>query len=319
MRTYLVFAATLVMMAAASPVVIAQIALPYGTGPGQVAFLNAKIQPDAEELHPLGPQSFRCTTGGFWIADSVAGRLLCLDQAGKILANLPVASGPGGLIEDLALSFSPAGDVSAIYLLDGHTQQILEVAPDGTQRRALGGSGDAAGSFLQAELIEVNAAGQIFVADRARQSLTVFAPTGAVLRDLHWEWSGFCLDPAGNLCRLHWDETAAVTHLIVETPEGKLIRDVVLDIGEHTDPRVWRVNADGEALVSWVPATGFNGAFKIASFAVTGKPLVTGVLTPPVAMNRFLDQTPDGKLIHAVANYEDAPDSSFRLEPFTLK
>ncbi|NLI77309.1 MAG: hypothetical protein GX442_12815 [Candidatus Riflebacteria bacterium] len=310
----------LALVAFALPASAAGITLPYGTGDGQVAFFNAKNHPESEELHPWGPQSFRCAPdGSFWVADSVANRILHLSADGKVQATLPVASAPGGLIADLALAAGPDGQVTSLFVLSGQGNLVVELGPDGTQKRAFGGEGDAAGTFLQPELIEVNAAGQIFVADRARQSLTIFTPTGQVLRDLHWEWSGFCLDPAGNLCRLRWDEPASVTHLIIETPDGKPIRDTVLDIGDHTDPRLWRVTAAGEALVSWIPGTGFAGFFPIATFDTAGQKTVTAKIVPPVAMNRFLDQATDGSLVHSVANYDDAPDGAFRLEPFSLK
>lgn len=318
MRIPLLSIVLLLVLANAS-CLLAQVALTYGPGPNQVSFINAKSDPNAEELFPIGPKSFRCAADGFWLVDSLAFRLLRLAPSGEVLTTFAVASGPAGFLEDLAVVSAADGQVSALYLIDGNTQQVIELAADGTLQRTFAGHGDAPGHFLQAELIEVNAAGQIFVADRARQTLTIFTSDAQVLRELHWEWSGFCLDPSGNLCRLRWDEEAGVNHLLIETADGQPVRDTILAVGAHTDPRLWRVTAAGEALVSWVPATGFAGAFKIASFDSAGQPVAVGEIVPPASMNRFLDQNAAGELIHVCADLESAPDGVFQLQPLALR
>ena len=297
----------------------AAVSLDYGTGENQVSYMNPTSHPNQEELHPYGPQSFRWAGGEFWVADSLAGRILRVSPEGKIVGKILVASTTYGLLEDISLRCDKDGKVQGVFVLAARTQEILEYSPDGRLVRTLGGAGEGNGTFGQLSGIQVGPAGHVVVADHANQTLTVFNPDGKMMREIHWEWSGFCLDKDGNLCYLHWDPDAQVTHLVVETIDGKNLRDVPLAIGEHTNPILWFLTSVGTPVITYVPGEGFAGKYKIAGFDDKGQPTRFSELVPPVAMNRFVEQADDGSLFIGVANYDTAPAGTFKIEPFELK
>ncbi|NLI78680.1 MAG: hypothetical protein GX442_19850 [Candidatus Riflebacteria bacterium] len=309
----------LVLTALTAPAALAGVSLPYGTGAGQVSFYNANNHPDAEEPVPLGPLSFRVAGGDFWIADSVAGRIFHVDGQGKVLATLAVPkSGPVILIEDIALIRDAAGKVQGVWALNGGAQEVVRLALDGTVVKKFGTRGDEPGTFVQMHRLEVGPDGRLFIADKGRQKILVFSPEGAFEREVPWQWSGLCLDAAGNLCRLVWDDAAKVNHLVVETPEGKPVKDVVLDLGTHFDPELWFLNDQGEACLTFTPATGFEGTFTFAVCGADGKPVKRAELKPPIAMNRYLDKAETG-LFLGVADYNDPPKGEFKIEAWSPK
>ncbi len=313
--TWSTFAFLFLSMGVAS----AGISLPYGEKDGQVAFYNQVNHPDSEELNPWGPMSFRLDGTDFWVLDSVGSRILRVGADGKVLATIPVPKAENDILEDFALEKGKDGAIIAIYVLSAATQEIIKIAPDGKVLARFGGKGDASGNFLQFFRLEVGKSGRIYVVDKARQTLTVLSPEGKFVREVHWEWSGFALDPSENLCYLKWDEKARVNHLLIEDAEGKKVKEIVLQIGEHTNPDLWFVNAAGEAILAYIPPEGFKGNYGIARCGSDGKPIVVTQLKPPVVMNRYLEQTPSGEFFLGVANFGEAPKGSFKIESYTLK
>lgn len=297
----------------------AEVSLSYGKEDGKLSFMNATLASDVEQLHPEGPQSFRAHNGEFFVADSLAGRIIRLGADGKILAIIPVQEKPEGMIEDFALVLDAAGAVQSILALTSMNQEIVQVGLDGKVLQKLGGLGDSAGKFNQFQMIETGPNGLFAVADVGRQTLTLFAADGKVIREIRWEWSGFCFDPNGNLAYLKWNETEKANHLILETPDGKPVKDIALGLDQHTNPRLWEVSKDGEALVSYTPGDGFKGLLKIALCEASGKPKTVTDFIPPVVLNRFLAPNPKGGYFMVSADYEKAPEGAFTIVDFSLK
>lgn len=303
-----------VFLFCAAPALWAAVALPYGDEPGKVAFYNSNNHPEAEEPVPLGPLSFRVARGECWVADSVAGRLYRLDDQGKLLKTLPVPKeGETILLEDIALIKDPNGQVEGIWVLEGGAQHVIRLAPEGEVVKTFGGRGDQPGQFIQMHRLEVGPDGRLFIADKGRQKILIFAADGTFEREVPWQWSGLCLDAAGNLCRLWYDEAKKTTSLVIETPDGKPVKTVPLALGDHSDPELWFMNERGEACLTYVPATGFAGVFKFAVCGPDGQPRQIVDLKPPLAMNRFLDRG-EGTFFLGVADYRAAPAGEFRIE-----
>ncbi|HNW35463.1 MAG TPA: hypothetical protein PKM25_11060 [Candidatus Ozemobacteraceae bacterium] len=290
----------------------------YGTEKAQVGFMNQTSNPNQEELHPWGPRSFRVHNGEFWVADSVGGRVLHLAADGKLLHEVSVGT-TSALIEDIALKTDAAGAVEGVFVVRSDTQEVVLLGLDGKRQMTFGSLGDEPGKFTQATFVECGKTGHVFVADVARETLDVFNPDGSFLRELHWEWSGFALDPAGNLARLKWDGEAKIGHLIIETPDGKQVNDIGLQIEDHTNPKLWWVGSKGESLVTYIPPAGFKGEYSWAICDTFGKPTSSGRVKPPVVMSRFLAQDLDATWYLVAADFNEAPKGNVKIETYEFK
>ena len=297
------------------------ISLPYGTGNDHVAFANASNHPGTDDPVPVGPLAFRASGEEFWVADTIGSRIYQVSAAGKITARIPVAEhGKKPMLQDLALVKDAGGKVTSVWILNSTTQEVLQVALNGKILAKLGGHGKDAGRFLQAERIEVDQAGHVYVADVARRCISVFdSAKKALVREVPWEWSGFCLDDKGNLCRLHWAPTEKKTHLVIETPDGKQLRDSVLPLGDHMNPVLWSVSEAAGVLVSFTPKAGFKGTYTLAHCGIDGAEISSTQFKPPFQMNRYLESA-DGKAVWlAVADYREAPKGSFGISRLAVK
>jgi hypothetical protein len=290
-----------------------ELSLPFGSKTDQVGFQNATTNPDQEMLVPLGPLSFRCHRQEIWVADSVKGRLLLLSSDGAIQKTLAVLPATDGPLVDFAIHQAPNGDIISFWVLAQGSQRVVQVSPTGEVVHSFGGRGPEAGKFLQLNRIEINASGTLFIGDKLKQNIACFSVDGQFLRERHWEWSGFCLTPAGYFCRLTWDETLKVNHLLIEDHDGVVKTSKALDLPPHRNPKLWAVDQQGQALVSYIPAEGFKGSYGIRLCDSAGKPVKTSTMTPPLVMNRFLDTAPDGTLILGTGDFSKAPDGFFGL------
>lgn len=297
---------------------VSALTLGYGAEKTQVGVINQTTHPHMEELNPWGPLSFRVHGGEFWVADTVGGRILHLSADAKLLHELGIGT-TSAMLEDIALKLDAAGAVEGVLAIRADTQEVVLMDLDGKVTKTYGGQGDEPGRFLQATFVDISAAGNVFVADAGRQILCVFNPDGSVLREMHWEWSGFALDPAGNLARLQWDDQAKIGHLVIETPDGKKLNDIGLQIEEHTNPKLWLVGKDGSSLVTYIPPAGFKGEYSWAMCDAFGKVTSSGRVKPPVVMNRYLAQDRDGTWYLGVGDYNEAPNGNLKIEKYEFK
>ena len=84
------FIASCILLTASA--VWADVAVPYGEGSGKVDFINNKRFPKLGDPLPTGPLAFRMIEDKVWVADSVGGKLMQLDQKGKIISEISVLS-----------------------------------------------------------------------------------------------------------------------------------------------------------------------------------------------------------------------------------
>ncbi len=300
----------------------AEFSLPFGSGAGQVGFFNTNNHPDVEELVPVGPMAFRINGNEAWVADSMGGRVLRVTANGKVLAALSVTTATETSVQDLAIATDRKGQVTTLWVLDAITQQIVEMSPDGKTLRRLGGEGDEPGRFVQLHRIEIGKSGRLYVADKARQTITVLdGQSGTVVRERHWEWSGFCLDVRENLCQLKWDGEAKETHLIREDFDGKLIDDTILALPPHGNPELWWINPDGEAIITFYPMLGEGqaGPLTLARVKMSdGKVSGTREINTPMVMSRGIE--PAGSGIWVVASdYAAAPKGAFAIKRLPIR
>lgn len=311
----------IVALLVASTAMAAEVSLSYGTGDGQVAFMNATTHPKVELLNPLGPLAFRVSGTDFYVLDSIGGRVLQVGADGKVAATIKILEKPDpeNILEDLALVRDSAGKVQSFLVIASKDQEILQVGLDGKLIRKVGGAGNSSGKFTQLQLVEAAPDGSFAAADLGRQVLALFNAEGKFVREFHWDWSGLCFDPSGNFCFLKWDATAKANFLVVESLDGKTTRGTKMEIGAHTNPRLWVVNKDGEALISYIPPEGFKGTFKVAACDAKGKPKSVKDLVPPVAMNRYLDSDAQENFSLISAHYGKAPEGAFKIMPCSVK
>ena len=219
----------------------------------------------------------------------------------------------------MAVLKDSSGKLQSLLVISSKEQEIVQIAPDGKIIRKVGGMGNSPGKFTQLQLVEAAPDGSFAAADLGRQVLALFNSEGKFVREVHWEWSGFCFDPEGNICFLRWDDASKVNTLVVETLDGKSVKKQPLEIGPHTNPRLWSVNKDGETLISYIPPEGFKGKYKIALCDAKGKPESVKDLIPPVVMNRYLESDSADGFNLISADFGKAPEGTFRIIPFSVK
>lgn len=298
----------------------AQVKVELGFGPekGKVAFFNSINHPGEEEPFPLGPLSFRINGNESLVADSLSGRIYTIDSKGDILSALEtVAKDEKVLIEDIALVLNAHGKIEKFWVADGQTQTLTLFSVDGKKVRTFGGFGDSPGQFRQIFRIEVGPSGNLYVSDKGRQKIFVFQADGKLLREVDWQWSGFCLDKKENLYLLKWNEEERKLHLIVETSAGKAQKDLPLDLDSHLNPELWFVNSAGETFLTYNPENSVQTT-KLAQCSADGKIIGVSDLKIPIGMNRFLEPNDRDSLWLAEADFGNAPKGSFKVIRFDL-
>ncbi len=295
---------------AASPLRLA-----YGKGPGQVSFYNPNVAKNYEEAMPLGPMSFRRHGDTFWVADSIAGRVLCVTETGKVLHTISVPGVPENtLLEDLALVPGPDGRIRSLYVADGADLIIrhLEV-PSGKELGRFGGRGEEAGRFLQIHQLEIGPSGRVYVGDYGRRVIAIFEPDGKLVRELPWQLTGFTVtDQDGLLTITHSDN--AGFFLKEYDGSGQLVRSTHLGQAGSMNARIWGLSHDGGFWVTFMPPTGFKGYLQLLRFNRFGGVAEKRLVRPVLAMNRYLDLTSGRDVWLARADYGAAPRGALVIE-----
>lgn len=294
----------------------AQINLEYGEGPGKVGYFNQKNHPGEEEPYPVGPLAFRLDGEHIWVADSIGAKMLKLDRSSKVLAEFAVVASPAEcLIEDFALVKDESGATKSLWLIDGINKKLLHFDVAGKQLGEIVNE-----ALAQPFRVETGRNGHVFVADKATQEIILFDNAGKLLTKTNWEWSGFAVAGENDtLFRLFFEKESEKTMLVVQKFGGEIAGEVALELPEHMNPELWWVDeAAEECVITYTPITGFAGKLVVVRVGFDGKVRATGELAPPYVMNRFIDRQADNDVWLGVANFDEAPESSFKLEPVTL-
>ncbi len=99
--------------------------------------------------------------GDIYVADSTDARIVVFEPFGRVIRRF----GEGRLQSVAAMVAGPLG----LYVVDRLAQQVVVFGPDGSVRQSFG-----EGVLVQPRAIAVDAAGRVFVADDADQTIRVF-------------------------------------------------------------------------------------------------------------------------------------------------
>jgi peptidylglycine monooxygenase len=118
--------------------------------------------------------------GRLWVVDRDAHEIAAYDGAGRRLATLGTAGGPGEPFNHPAdIAFAPGGD---IYVADGYGNGFVHrFGPDLAPKGRWGRVGTRPGEFLTVHGIWVTPDGRVFVVDRENSRVQVFDPDGEPL------------------------------------------------------------------------------------------------------------------------------------------
>ncbi len=134
--------------------------------------------------------------GNLWATDVGGHVVVKLDRDGNELLTLGTpgeagewneATGSHRLNQPNDVAIADNGD---IFVVQGHTPgsggdaRVLRFGEDGTFIDSWGGKGDAPGQFQVAHGIDIDANGQLWVADRENQRIQVFQPDGTFVREI---------------------------------------------------------------------------------------------------------------------------------------
>lgn len=127
--------------------------------------------------------------GNIWVADHNGHLVLKLNPAGRITMVLGRRDNPG----TNETSFNRPTDVAVartgeIFISDGYgNSRVMKFARDGRFLAEWGRKGSAPGEFNLPHSIVLDAAGQVYVADRENHRIQIFTPDGKFVK----EWKGF--------------------------------------------------------------------------------------------------------------------------------
>ncbi len=293
-----------------------QISVDYGEELGKVGYFNSKNHPGEEEPYPVGPLAFRLDGEHIWVSDSIGARMLKLDRSSKMVTGFSVVASPAEcLIEDFALVKDETGATKSLWIIDGINKKLVHFDVAGERLGEI--VNDA---LVQPFRVETGRTGHIFVADKGAQEIFLFDATGKLVTKTNWEWSGFAVaGEADTLFRLFFEQESKKLMLVVQKITGEIAGEVELDLPEHMNPELWWADeAASECVITYTPAAGFDGKFVVARVGFDGKVKASGELAPPFVMNRFIDRQGDNDVWIGVADYNEAPKGSFKVEPFTL-
>ncbi len=302
--------------------------LAYGIGKNKLDFVNDNKYPGIEEPIPFGPLSFRVIDNNFWIADSVAGKLLQVSRENKVLAKISVIpenqvkpkkladNDPAleVLIEDFAPIRGDYGMLTAILVAESMENRLIQIGLDGKIQKVV-----TYPEFKQLYKVEITNEGTVYVADKGAQRIFVLDSELNLVEPMSWEWSGLAVSENQDvLYRVFYTpDTDAIT-LVGMNRDKEIVREVELGLPSHLNPELCWVDEDRqECLISYVPVTGFKGKFMLARVSLDGTVIKTTEMVAPIAMNRYIDKYYNNIWI-AEANYHDAPNGVFKLKPYKL-
>ncbi|MBR4328227.1 MAG: hypothetical protein IKP71_00020 [Candidatus Riflebacteria bacterium] len=309
--------------------VLADVTVPYGEGSGKVDFINNKRFPKLEDPLPVGPLAFRMIEDKVWIADSVGGKLMQLDQNGKILSEISVLSEgtkPYKIdeynnpvlniqIEDIAAVRGDYGAVSAWWIIDSLGNRLMKFGLDGKKLAEI-----KSPDFKQLYRLEVGIGGHVFVADKVAKAIFIYDSAGKFINKQHWEWSGMAVAGTDEkLYRLMYVGEEQKNVLVSTNLEGKVIKTVMLDVVNMLNPKLWWVDeVKGECVLTCTPNTGYKGIFNIYRIGLDGKVKAKGELKAPYFMNRFIDNIDFEGVYIGKADYSKAPEGKLEIVPFSM-
>lgn len=269
--------------------------------------------PMNEEDSPDGPGAFRIAENDLWVLDSVKGRAVCVNSENTFskVVKFPDLK-PEFILTDFALQRSATGDVQAIVTIDMRAKEIVVVSVEGQELKRINAS-----QMLQLDEVDVDTEGQIYVGDYAAGNILVFSPDGKVLRTIPWQVSGFVTDLNNNLHMFDFKEGSGHA-LVTLAKDGKETARQELGMAEMQNPRIWNVNAAGESLVSFVPATGDSSTQMVYTISSTGEVLGKASFANPYYINRYLAAGKDNVAWLVKADYLKAPDVPLNVEAFNL-
>lgn len=302
--------------------------LAYGDEKHKLAFINQNKYPGIEEPVPFGPLSFRVIDNNFWIADSVAGKLVQVNRENQVLAELSVIpenqvkpkkafeNDPGlqVLIEDFAPIRGEYNILSALLVAESMENRLILVDLDGKIQKVV-----TIPEFSQLYKVEVSGAGTVYVADKGAQRIFVFDQDLNYIEAMSWEWSGLAVSQYDDvLYRVFFTHETGLLTLVGMDRDKQIVRETELMLPMHFNPELCWVDEDNqECLISYVPQTGFSGKFMLARVSFDGSVIKTTEMLAPIAMNRYIDKYHSRAWV-AEANYNDAPQGVFKLKPFKL-
>jgi len=137
--------------------------------------------------------------GNFWATDVGGHIVVKLDREGHTLLTLGTKGEAGEWDEaDGSRKLNQPNDVAIadngdIFVAQGHTPgpngdpRVLKFSQDGTFIKSWGGKGSGPGQFQVAHAIDIDAEGQLWVADRENQRIEVFRPDGTFVREIKYK------------------------------------------------------------------------------------------------------------------------------------
>lgn len=324
-----------VCFAVATNMCFADVELNYGEGHGKVGFINANNHPNVEELNSEGPGSFRVVEGKLYIADSIGGKIIVVDQKGKIEKEFSVI--PSGepkrkpdfegdpclqiMIGDICPIKGQYGDYAGMWVSDSLKNRLLEFDKAGKLLRIVKNE-----KFVQIGRIEMGLGGHLFVADEGAEKIFILDEDGKIIT--HETWDGYGLAVSGlneNLSRLCYSEENEAIFFVMSNLNNALVKEILLDIPGMMNPKLWWVDEDSKCFVisymsnSDINEDGSISKLRVAKISFNGKIMKTGAMNVASSMRRYIEHDNYEKIYIGKCDYDKAPNGKFSIVPFEFE
>ncbi len=291
----------------------AQISIPYGAGSGKVGYINNNSHPKQENPVPIGPLSFRIVNKQIWIADTVGNKILKFEKSGQPAGEIQLAKADEMMLtEDFAAQFSPTGDLTDFWVINGFRSKLEKFSPDGKKLDEL-----KSANFAQPSKIEIAQNGKIYVSDDVMQQIMVFDKNKKLLSQIPYEWSGFVLaKEPDSLYRLTYDQESKTSNLIKQTFNNKVLSSTKLNLGNHYNPNICWFNPETNNIaISYKTTDNPKGKQNFSIIGIDGSNKSTQEVNIPIAMTRHFALDESGQTWLGEAHYGLAPKGTLKIIP----
>lgn len=259
---------------------------------------------------PMGPSAVRFIDNSLWAVDSIAGRFVEFDLAGKEQKAVTVKDGDKLVIADFAFQKDAAGKLAALWAVGSERADLVKIDLEGK----------VLASFVtdlcfpaQLELLPQN---RLAVLDQGLSVVFIYDETGRKLWQHQCLGKGFVAEANGDLLFLSRKQEAVALSRRVDAT-GLIVELCELPVGVDANPSLLMSRENGELIFSFHSLSEASGepAYNISRISVAGKPMASMTTAFPAAfINRVI--VAEGEKLFLVSFIEENNKYILRLSDF---
>lgn len=259
---------------------------------------------------PMGPSSVRFNDGSLWAVDSIAGRFVEFDSAGKEQKSIGVKDASKLVLADFVFEKSVDDKTVAIWAVGSEQADILKIDLEGNVLASF-----STGLSIPGQL-ELLPQKQFVILDQGQSVFAAFDESGKKLWQQECLGKGFITEASGDILFISKKgETAVLARRINTT--GQVVDLFEMPVGIDANPSLLIGQSKDEIVFSFHSLAEETGeyAYNISRISLDGKPMASMTTTFPAAfINRVI--VSDGQKLLFVSFVEENSTYILRLSDF---